>query len=178
MADLLNAIQNWDRVASADSYGAGAFAVLYYMLGKYYPRLGPSKTFNPLLIYTCLKDAKKHLFKHFGTTRIRLGDFQKLVRGDKELPIFGLPDVVTAMRGNPYKNGQIKIVHGESYIALIRFGKTKTSYESVMSFGNSARKDSPHYTDQMEMFQNFQLKTIPFNRKEVLKNASKIYRPK
>ena len=178
VADLLNAIQNWDRVASADSYGAGAFAVLYYMLGKYYPRLGPSKTFNPLLIYTCLKDAKKHLFKHFGTTRIRLGDFQKLVRGDKELPIFGLPDVVTAMRGNPYKNGQIKIDHGESYIAIIRIGKTKTSYESVMSFGNSARKDSPHYTDQMEMFQNFQLKTIPFNRKEVLKNASKIYSPK
>ena len=178
VADLLNVIQNWNRVASADSYGAGAFAVLYYMLGKYYSRLGPSKTFNPLLIYTCLKDAKKHMLKHFGTTRIRLGDFQKLVRGDKELPIFGLPDVVTAMRGNPYKNGQIKIDHGESYIALIRFGKTKTSYESVMSFGNSARKDSPHYTDQMEMFQNFQLKTIPFIRKEVLKNASKIYRPK
>lgn len=178
VADLLKAIQNWDRVASTDSYGAGAFAVLYYMLGKYYPRLGPSKTFNPLLIYTCLKDAKNHMLKYFGTTRIRLGDFQKLVRGDKELPIFGLPDVVTAMRGNPYKNGQIKINHGESYIAIIRFEKTKTSYESVISYGNSARPDSPHYTDQMEMFQNFQLKTIPFDRKEVLKNASKIYRPK
>ena len=178
VADLLKAIQNWDRVASTDSYGAGAFAVLYYMLGKYHPRLGPSKTFNPLLIYTCLKDAKNHMLKYFGTTRIRLGDFQKLVRGDKELPIFGLPDVVTAMRGNPYKNGQIKINHGESYIAIIRFEKTKTSYESVISYGNSARPDSPHYTDQMEMFQNFQLKTIPFDRKEVLKNASKIYRPK
>ena len=178
VADLLKAIQNWDRAASTDSYGAGAFAVLYYMLGKYYPRLGPSKTFNPLLIYTCLKDAKNHMLKYFGTTRIRLGDFQKLVRGDKELPIFGLPDVVTAMRGNPYKNGQIKINHGESYIAIIRFEKTKTSYESVISYGNSARPDSPHYTDQMEMFQNFQLKTIPFDRKEVLKNASKIYRPK
>ena len=178
VADLLKSIQNWDRVASTDSYGAGAFAVLYYMLGKYYPRLGPSKTFNPLLIYTCLKDAKNHMLKYFGTTRIRLGDFQKLVRGDKELPIFGLPDVVTAMRGNPYKNGQIKINHGESYIAIIRFEKTKTSYESVISYGNSARPDSPHYTDQMEMFQNFQLKTIPFDRKEVLKNASKIYRPK
>ena len=86
--------------------------------------------------------------------------------------------MVTAMRGNPYKNGQIKINHGESYIAIIRFEKTKTSYESVISYGNSARPDSPHYTDQMEMFQNFQLKTIPFDRKEVLKNASKIYKPK
>ena len=125
VADLLGEIHDWDRVASADSFGAGAFAVLYYTLRKYYPRLGPSKTFNSLLIYTCLKDAKKHMLKHFGTTRIQLGDFQKLVRGNKELPIFGLPDVVTAMRGSQYKNGKIKIEHGESYIALIRFGKRK-----------------------------------------------------
>ena len=178
MADLLGDIQGWDRVASADSYGAGAFAVLYYTLGKYYSRLGPSKTFNPLLIYTCLKVAKKHLLKHFGMTRIRLGDFQKLVRGDNELPIFGLPDVVTAMRGNPYKNGQIKIEHGESYIALIRFGKTKTYFESVISYGNSSRPDSPHYTDQMEMYQHFQTKPMWFDREIVLKNANKIYRPK
>ena len=130
------------------------------------------------MINTCLKDAKKHLLKHFGTTRIRLGDFQKLVRGDKELPIFGLPDVVTAMRGNRYKNGQIKIEHGESYIALIRFGKTKTSFESVISYGNSTRPNSPHYTDQMEMYQHFQTKPMSFDREVVLQNANKIYRPK
>ena len=130
-----------------------------------------------MLIYTCLKDAKKHLLKHFGTTRIRLGDFQKLVRGDKELPIFGLPDVVTAMRGNPYKNGQIKIEHGESYIALIRFGKTKTSYESVISYGNSANPDSPHYNDQMEMYQAFQTKPMSFDREVVLNDAKRIYHP-
>ena len=178
VADLLGEIHDWDRVASADSFGAGAFAVLYYTLGKYYPRLGPSKTFNSLLIYTCLKDAKKHMLKHFGTTRIQLGEFQKLVRGNKELPIFGLPDVVTAMRGSQYKNGKIKIEHGESYIALIRFGKTKTTYESVISFGSSSHPESPHFDDQMEMFQNFQLKNIPFDRNEVLKYTNKIYHPK
>ena len=118
------------------------------------------------------------MLKHFGTTRIRLGDFQKLVRGGKELPIFGLPDVVTAMRGSPYKNGQIKIEHGESYIALIRFGKTKTTFESVISYGNSARPNSPHYNDQMEMYQHFQTKPMSFDRNEVLKNAIKIYVPK
>jgi len=178
VADLLGDIQNWNRVASADSYGAGAYAMLYYKLGKNSRRIGASKIFNPLLIYTSLKDAKKHLLKHFGTIKIRLGDFQKLVRGDKEIPIFGLPDVVTAMRGNPYKNGQIKIEHGESYIALIRFGKTKTSYESVISYGSSSRPDSPHFNDQMEMYQHFQTKIMSFDYKEVLKNANKIYQPK
>ena len=177
VADLLMDIQNWDRVASADSYGAGAFAVLYYSLGKYYSKLGPSKVFNKLLIYTCLKDAKKHLLKHFKTTSIRLGDFQKLVRGDKELPIFGLPDVVTAMRGYAQKNGTIKINHGESYIALIRFGKNKTSVASIISYGSSNRPDSPHYSDQMEMYRSFETKPMHFDRENVIKNARRIYHP-
>ena len=177
VADLLMDIQNWDRVASADSYGAGAFAVLYYSLGKYYSKLGPSKVFNKLLIYTCLKDAKKHLLKHFKTTSIRLGDFQKLIRGDKELPIFGLPDVVTAMRGSAQKNGTIKINHGESYIALIRFGKNKTSVASIISYGSSNHPDSPHYSDQMEMYRRFETKPMHFDREKVIKYARRIYNP-
>ncbi|MCH2655766.1 MAG: penicillin acylase family protein [Flavobacteriales bacterium] len=177
VADLLMDIQNWDRVASADSYGAGAFAVLYYSLGKYYSKLGPSKVFNKLLIYTCLKDAKKHLLKHFKTTSIRLGDFQKLVRGDKELPIFGLPDVVTAMRGSAQKNGTIKINHGESYIALIRFGKNKTKVASIICYGSSNHPDSPHYSDQMEMYRRFDTKPMHFDRENVIKDARRIYHP-
>ena len=177
VADLLMDIQNWDRVASADSYGAGAFAVLYYSLGKYYSKLGPSKVFNKLLIYTCLKDAKKHLLKHFKTTSIRLGDFQKLVRGDKELPIFGLPDVVTAMRGSAQKNGTIKINHGESYIALIRFGKNKTNVASIICYGSSNHPDSPHYSDQMEMYRRFDTKPMHFDRENVIKDAKRIYHP-
>ncbi|MEC8211956.1 MAG: penicillin acylase family protein [Bacteroidota bacterium] len=177
VADILIDIQNWDRVASADSYGAGAFAVLYYSLGKYYSKLGPSKVFNKLLIYTCLKDAKKHLLKHFRTTSIRLGDFQKLVRGDKELPIFGLPDVVTAMRGTAQKNGTIKINHGESYIALIRFGKNKTNVASIICYGSSNHPDSPHYSDQMEMYRRFDTKPMYFDRENVIKDARRIYHP-
>ena len=177
VADILIDIQNWDRVASSDSYGAGAFAVLYYSLGKYYSKLGPSKVFNKLLIYTCLKDAKKHLLKHFRTTSIRLGDFQKLVRGDKELPIFGLPDVVTAMRGSAQKNGTIKINHGESYIALIRFGKNKTNVASIICYGSSNHPDSPHYSDQMEMYRRFDTKPMHFDRENVIKDAKRIYHP-
>ena len=177
VADILIDIQNWDRVASSDSYGAGAFAVLYYSLGKYYSKLGPSKVFNKLLIYTCLKDAKKHLLKHFKTTSIRLGDFQKLIRGDKELPIFGLPDVVTAMRGSAQKNGTIKINHGESYIALIRFGKNKTNVASIICYGSSNHPDSPHYSDQMEMYRRFDTKPMYFDRENVIKDARRIYHP-
>ena len=67
-------------------------------------------------IFSNFGKTKVYMITHFGKTSIQLGDFQQLVRGDKELPIYGLPDVVTAMRGEPYKNGRLKITHGESYI--------------------------------------------------------------
>ena len=37
------------------------------------------------------------MMKHFGKLNVQLGEYQKLVRGNKELPSFGLPDVVTAI---------------------------------------------------------------------------------
>ena len=118
------------------------------------------------------------MLTHFNSERVRLGDFQKLVRGEKVLPIFGLPDVITAMRGTPYKDGKIKITHGESYIGLVRFTPTKTYYESVISYGNSRRPESPHYADQMDLYVNFKTKTMSFERLEVLDSAISSYAPK
>ena len=37
--------------------------------------------------------------------KLSLEAFKKLVRGDKELPIFGLPDVISSMGTGPYKEG-------------------------------------------------------------------------
>ena len=175
---LLTDIQNWDRITNPSSYGAGAYASLYYQLTPFYYQLGKDRVFTKEALYEALKITKAHLKTYFNAERIQLGEFQKLVRGNKELPIFGLPDVVTAMRGQPYKDGKIKITHGESYIGLVRFTPTKTYYESVISFGNSRRPESPHYTDQMELYANFKTKTMSFDRSDVMKTAKRIYAPK
>ena len=175
---LLSDIKNWDRVANASSYGAGAYALLYYQLGPFFRNLGEDRIFTHEVLFEALKITKAYMKTHFDSERMQLGDFQKLVRGTKELPIFGLPDVVTAMRGSPYKNGRIKITHGESYIGMVRFTPTKTYYESVISFGNSRRPESPHYTDQMDLFANFKTKKMSFDRSDVLKTAKRVYLPK
>ena len=175
---LLTEIQNWNRITNPSSYGAGAYAALYYQLRPFYDQLGEGRTFTHEALFKALKVTKEHLKKHFNSDRIQLGDLQKLARGTKELPIFGLPDVVTAMRGVPYKDGRIKITHGESYIGLVRFTPTKTYYESVISFGNSRRPESPHYTDQMELYANFKTKKMSFDRVDVLKTAKRRYAPK
>jgi acyl-homoserine-lactone acylase len=175
---LLTDIQNWDRITNPSSYGAGAYASLYYQLTPFYYQLGKDRIFTKEALYEALKITKSHLKTYFNTERIQLGEFQKLVRGNKELPIFGLPDVVTAMKGEPYKDGKVKITHGESYIGLVRFTPTKTYFESVISFGNSRRPESPHYTDQMQLYSNFETKTMSFDREEVMKTAKKVYAPK
>ena len=178
VAELLTSIKNWDRVTDPQSYGAGAYAVLYYQLGPFYDKLSDDRVFTHDILFEALKTTKNYMLTHFNSERVRLGEFQKLIRGDKSLPVFGLPDVVTAMRGEPYKDGKIKITHGESYIGLVRFTPTKTYYESVISYGNSRRPESPHYTDQMELYVNFKTKTMSFDRSEVLSSALERYAPK
>ena len=71
---------------------------------------------------------------------------------------FGLPDVITAMHSKKYKDGKVKVVAGESYIELVKFSKNGVEIESVISYGNSEKKESTHFDDQMEMYLNFKTK--------------------
>lgn len=177
ISELLQIIQDWNRKADIDSKGAGIFAALYYTLRNAWPYLGPDKTFSEELILFALNVVKRDLTAQFGTTDITLGKFQNLMRGDKKLPIWGLPDVITAMHGVPEEQGPYRITNGESYIALIQFTPAKTHFESVISYGNSNRPDSPHFNDQMELYQQFKTKPMSFDREVVLKSAVKQYAP-
>ena len=70
----------------------------------------------------------------------------------KELAVPGLTDMIAAMTSKVQKNGTVKPVHGESYIMIIQYGDDGVEVETVLPYGNSRRLDSPHYTDQMEMY--------------------------
>lgn len=175
---LIERLQAWDRKANKNSFGAGTFAVLYDQLRPFYSKIPEPKIFPASYIIQALRNTKEYLLKHFNTTDVKLGDYQKLVRGSKELPIFGLPDVITAMSSRPYKDGKVKVVSGESYIELIRFTDKGPEIESVISYGSSDHPDSKHYDDQMEMYANFKTKKMTLNKDSVYKNAKKIYNPR
>jgi len=179
VSELIKSIQTWDRKTDSDSFGAGTYAMLYYTITQrpfyksYYNR-----NFSEKLIAECLLEVKNKMLKNFNTTDVKLGEFQKLVRGEKEIPIFGMPDVITAMRGVNYKDGRIKISHGESYVGLVRFIDGEVEYESVSPYGSSDNPDSIHYSDQMELLAGFKTKKMTFDRREIYKNSKKIYHPK
>ena len=177
--ELLDIIQKWDRKTDIDSQGAGIYGVLYYQLvWNYRDEIQKNnKTISRETLLSALRDVKQYLIDNFGSINITLGDFQKLVRGDKEIPIWGLPDVITAMSSRPYKVGKHKVTQGESYIGLVRFNENGPVLESIISFGNSDNPDSDHYTDQMEKYSKFKTKKMTFDRDIIYKEAKKIYKP-
>ena len=98
--EIVNEIQNWNRKTDINSIGAGLYGVLYYhLIYNYADQIrklsSEDKPVSKEIILSAVSDIKPYLIEHFGKVKINLGEFQKLVRGAKELPIWGLPDAVS-----------------------------------------------------------------------------------
>jgi acyl-homoserine-lactone acylase len=179
--NILNLIQNWDKKADIDSKGAAAFTTfLYYFIGKYrdvengFDRKISKEECLEVLIYT-----KNYFIKNFDSEEVKLGDIQKIVRGIVEKPIRGMPDVLAAMYCRPYVNGKIQAYQGESYIELVKFPKEGLPIiESVINYGASNHPESPNYADQVDLFLKNETKKMTLDKKQVLKDAVRIYSPK
>ncbi|MBC7829130.1 MAG: penicillin acylase family protein [Chitinophagaceae bacterium] len=177
LKDVISNLQQWDRKALVNSKGAAVFLLVYnYLLAKL-NGIAPRQVTIAEAVET-FKYVHEHMMKNFGTTNLVLGDVQKLVRGDVELPASGLPDVLTAEYTIPYKKGLRKITTGDAYICFVRYPKNGLPFiESVNTFGASNKPGSPHYKDQMQMFLNHQTKPMTLDKEEVLRKAERIYQP-
>jgi acyl-homoserine-lactone acylase len=179
IADMIKTLKAWDHNTEIDSKGAGIFTSLYYNIYTKYRNIGFDRTITIAEGETIFKEVKADLLKNFGKTDITLGEIQKLVRGDKELPISGMADVLRAMYTVPHKNGIRKGYQGESYIALVKFKKNQLpEIESVINYGASNHAGDKHFDDQMEMFSKQQLKPMTLDKAEVLAEAERVYSPK
>ena len=96
---------------------------------------------------------------------------------DRSIPSWGAPNVIAAMYGKPNKKGRFKIFAGESYVSLVRFSDKGVEIESIVPYGTSNHKESPHYDDQMDMYMKQELKKMTLDKDEILKQAKKTYHP-
>ncbi|MES2730095.1 MAG: penicillin acylase family protein [Bacteroidota bacterium] len=127
---------------------------------------------------SALRYAQAYLLKHFGSLDVKLGDYQKLVRGNIEMPMFGIPDVISAISSRPYKDGKVQAYQGESYIELVKFSKDGPEIESIVPYGASNHPDSPHYADQMKLYVQQKTKPMTLDKATILKEAERIYHPR
>ncbi|WP_309547075.1 acylase [Sphingomonas sp. SUN039] len=127
-----------------------------------------------------LREVVDALMKGFGRIDPPLGDVQRLQRGKVDLPANGGTDTLrAATTWEPQKDGRMRVKHGDSFIMLIAWDKAgKVESRSVQPYGAATtRPDSPHYTDQMKLFEARQFKPVHFERADVLAHAKRTYRP-
>lgn len=177
LKEVITNLQHWDHKALVTSKGAGVFLLVYQYLTK---KLAGSPA-RPVTMQEGIETyqyVNDYMLQHFKTTNLMLGDIQKLVRGEDARPAACLPDILSASYTEPYKDGMLKVTTGDAYICFVRYPKKGLPIiESVNTFGASSHPDSPHFKDQMELFQKQQTKHMTLDKMEVLQHAEKIYHP-
>jgi len=126
-----------------------------------------------------LQKASEDLRKHFGRIDVEWGKVNRLVRGDKNLPLGGGPDTLRAIYGRPQEDGTLAGVAGDCFFQFVEWDKDGNLRAwAINQFGgNPGNPDSPHYSDQASMFAEEKLRKVPFTREEVLAKAKHTYRP-
>ena len=180
IAQSLDLLKNWDRVADVESPAASIFILalknIIEKVGNKSLRSGEKLT--EFVMVSALESAQNHLQEHFGKKEVALGELQQHSRGKVSLPYGGGPDVLAAVHSSFTKDGRLRPRAGDSYIQLVQFSDSGVEIESVNAYGASAKPESPHYTDQMELFTTQKLKPMTLDREKVFAEAKRIYSPK
>jgi acyl-homoserine-lactone acylase len=179
--EALAAIKKWNREADADNEQAAIAALTIHYMKEILFKNGMFPAvrtkFSEQTMVNCIEKAQKHLKKYFGKIEIPLGEMQRLVRGDKTLPLSGMPDVNAAMDLAEYKKGRFKGISGESYIEIVQFTKDGALIETIQPYGQSNKKGNPHYDDQMELSTQHKLKKMTMDYDELMANNERVYHP-
>jgi acyl-homoserine-lactone acylase len=122
------------------------------------------------------------LTKNYGRLDPPLLEVQRLRRGKVDLAMDGGTDTLRATTSwdkvDLARDGRGRVKHGDSFIMLINWDKAgRVSSQSIVPYGSATtRPNSPHYTDQMQMFVDHKFKPVPFERADVIAQAKRAYR--
>lgn len=179
LEELIELIQRWDRRANIENIGAAQWSIYYKELvkkaGEY--NLYGAKKIPDSVVIEVLRITQQHLLEHFQRLDIALSEQQLHVRGDHKIPVPGLVDMIAAMSTEPYEDGTVKAVSGESYIMLARYSEDGVELETILPYGQSCNPNSVYFTDQMQCYVEHALKPMSLDKNEVYKNAVRVYHP-
>ena len=177
LAPLITTFKNWDKRGDATSKGAAVFLLTYEHLKKTLQGQAPRSITKQEAVET-FTYINNYMQTNFGRTDITLGDLQKLVRGDKEWPLGGFPDLLSPQWTEPYANGKLKSIGGDGLIMFVRFAKEGLpKIETINMYGASAKPGHKHFDDQVEMYLQQKTKSMTLDKVIVYKNAERVYHP-
>ena len=115
----------------------------------------------------------------YGSFDVSWGDVHRLRRGNVDVPVGGCASSLGCFRALAFTrepDGKLAASGGDGWILAVEFDETPRAL-SVLAYGESARRDSPWFADQAEMFAKGQLKPVAFTGKDIDAQAVVRYRP-
>ncbi len=184
LADAIKKLKQWNRTGDAENKDAALVMIMQERLQKEWKvpfaflmiKKDPMQEADLL---SALRYSRRFMLAKYGTLDIKLGDVQRMIRGNVSFPASGLREVPHAADPKLFDKakGIWRITGGDGYIQVNRYSKTGVEINSVNAYGASAHPQSKHYTDQMEMFSKEQFKKMTFDWDTIQKNAEKLYHP-
>ncbi|MDB5392412.1 MAG: Penicillin amidase [Planctomycetaceae bacterium] len=188
-------LQDWDCKSSLDSTQTTLCLAWYEELyGFGYPAetLKPEYAADRLSWFSALATAGKKLSGLYGDWKYPWGKAHRLQRVpdqpdvqqagvrlsglDRSLPMAGAPGPLGIIH-TVYSTPEILIIRpqrfavvGASYMSVVEFAASVRSL-SVMPFGASGRRRSPHFFDQAQLYATNQFKSAWFSLEEVTNHA-------
>jgi acyl-homoserine-lactone acylase len=179
--ESLRLLKSWDRNTEPENTGGAAvwsmcihFAIQYLMEeGRLlFPNELTDAEFEDIV-----RDAQKHLKRHFGRLDVPLGELQRHVRGEDDYPVGGGADVLAAMHTEPWKKGRMQSRVGDGLIQFVSYGAGWPQIQAMNCYGASNHEDSPHFDDQIEPYLRQELRPMTLDMEQVLEDAQRVYHP-
>ena len=204
IAAATDLLTGWDNTAAPDSRGSVLFKVWYY---RYFdlviadedersfndrfnalfaepwtadrPTSTPYGLADPEAAALAFAGAVAETKGLFGEWNVAWGEVHRFRVGDLDVPAGGCSGTLGCFRVVYYAeadDGMQVAYSGDGWVLAVEFGDTPRAY-SVLAYGQSSREDSPHHTDQLEMFARGELKQVAFTEQEIERDLLRSYRP-
>ncbi|HEY0811619.1 MAG TPA: penicillin acylase family protein, partial [Longimicrobiales bacterium] len=107
------------------------------------------------------------------------GEFARVRRGNVDVPVGGCGGALGCFRVlnfAPQPDGKFAVNGGDGWVLAVEFTDVPRAY-SVLGYGQSNRPDSPHFSDQAEMFATGRLKKVLFTEADIRSQLLRAYQP-
>ena len=193
LAEAAAVLAAWDRAAAAGSRGGVLFE---RWAGEYFggapdslrwrrrwdpeqPAETPFGLSDPAAAREALGAAAASLARDGIALDAPWGDVHRVVRGDVDLPVSGCPPTLGCFRTLSFEtlaDGRRAANRGDAWVLVVEFGDVPTAY-TVLSYGQTARTDSPHFADQAAMFARGEMKGVAWTPEDIRRATIRRYRP-
>jgi len=193
LAPALDVLSQWDRTAAAESRGGVLFkrwAQSYFsnpdtsaLWRVRWDAARPADT--PFGLGSApngvkaLRDAIESLEAEGVAIDAMWGDVHRVIRGDVDEPVSGCEPTLGCFRALSYQRvepGRYAANRGDAWVSLVEFGEVPRAY-TVLAYGQTARRDSPHFDDQAALFARGQMKRIAWTDEDIARVELSRYRP-